>query len=290
MTTFIDFARAHGLEIDPSKLYASEKIKRCGTVDKPRSLNGSYFWTGEKGWIFRWDGEAKVIWYNDPNAKPWTDEEKRLWAAKRASAASEQEHRYQQAAFQADITLRSAKVDHHPYLEMKGFKEEKGLVLDDKLLIPMRNVVTNKLQGYQSIRWLPDEMKYEKKMLTGMRAKNAVLFMGNRDQGEAWLVEGFATGLSVRNALRSVGLPGSVVVCFSASNMIQVADQIPGKRFVFADNDESKTGEMSAVRTGLPWTMADEVGWDANDLHARKGLFSVVAKIMHCRAKEALHS
>ena len=85
-------------------------------------------------------------------------------------------------------------------------------------------------------------------------------------------------------------LPGSVVVCFSASNLIQVADQIPGKRFVFVDNDESKTGEKAAQATGLPWTMADEVGWDANDLHTRNGLFQVVAKIMECRSREAMHS
>lgn len=290
MTDFITFARAHNVEIDPSRLYASDKIKRCGTVDRPRSGNGAYFWDGQRGWVMDWSGEARVIWYEDPNAKPWTDEEKRLWAAKRASAASEQEHRYQQAALQADITLRSAKVQEHGYLIIKGFPEEKGFVLEDKLLIPMRNVATNKLQGYQAIRWLPDQLKYEKKMLTGMRAKNAVLYLGNRDAGETWLVEGFATGLSVRNALRSVGIPASVVVAFSASNLIQVADQIPGKRYVFADNDESKTGEMSAVKTGLPWTMADQVGWDANDLHKANGLFAVVGKIMECRSRAAVYS
>lgn len=286
---FIDFARAHGLDIDPSRLYASDKIKRCGTVDKPRSGNGAYFWDGERGWVFDWSGEARTIWFEDPNAKPWTDEEKRMWAAKRASASTEQEKRYQNAAFQADVTLRSAKYDNHPYLEIKGFKETRGLVLDDKLLIPMRNVVTNKLQGYQSIRWLPDERTYEKKMLTGMRAKNAVLYLGDRDASECWLVEGFATGLSVRHALRSIGMSASVVICFSASNLIQVADQIKGNRFVFADNDESKTGEKAALSTGLPWTMADQVGWDANDLHLGDSLFSVVAKIMECRQKAKVY-
>lgn len=286
MSNFIDFARAHGLEIDPSRLYPSDKIRRCGTVEKPRSGNGAYFYDGQRGWVFDWSGAAQTIWYNDPEAKPWTDEEKRLWAAKRASAASEQEQRYQQAALQADITLRSAKPSEHPYLTIKGFPEERGLVLEDKLLIPMRNVSTNKLQGYQAIRWMPEELKYEKKMLHGMRAKNAVHYLGSRDAGETWLVEGYATGLSLRNALRSVGIQASVVVTFSASNMIQVADQIPGNRFIFADNDASKTGETSAIKTGLPWTMADTVGWDANDLHKNNGLFAVVAKIMELRVRE----
>jgi len=287
---FIDFARAHGVEIDPGRLYASEKIKRCGTVDKPKSGNGAYFWDGQRGWVMDWSGEARVVWYEDPHAKPWTDEEKRVWASKRASVATEQDKRYQSAAFHADITLRSATMDHHPYLEIKGFKESRGLVLEDKLLIPMRNVVTNKLQGYQSIRWDLQERKYEKKMLTGMRAKNAVLFLGSREAPEAWMVEGFATGMSLRHALRSVGLPAAVVVCFSASNLIQVADQIKGKRFIFADNDESKTGENSAIKTGLPWTMADTVGWDANDLHQKESLFAVVGKIMDLRKREMVYS
>jgi len=68
-------------------------------------------------------------------------------------------------------------------------------------------------------------------------------------------------------------------------NMVSVADQIGGRRFVFADNDESGTGAKSAESTGLPWTMADEVGQDANDLHQKAGLFAVVAKIMEARQK-----
>jgi putative DNA primase/helicase len=287
--SFIDFARAHGVEIDHTKLYASDRIKRTGTVNKPKSDNGAYFWDGQRGWIMDWSGEAKVIWYNDPTARPWTDEEKRAWAAKRQAQQSDQQHRYEQVALQADITLRSAKTMTHSYLQIKGFNELEGLVLDDKLLIPMRNVVTNKLRGYQQIYWDSETRKHEKKMLTGMRAKNAVFYLGDRRSEEAWLVEGYATGLSLHHALRSCGLKASVVVCFSASNMVAVADQIQGKKFVFADNDESKTGEKSAISTGLPWIMAETVGWDANDLHLKKGLFAVVAKIMECR-KELIHT
>jgi len=287
---FIEFARINGLEIDPSKFYESDKIRRCGTTEKPKSLNGSYLWDGQRGWVFDWSGEARVIWFEDPHAKPWTDEEKRLWALKRASAATEQDKRYQETAEYAETILRSAKLDNHPYLEIKGFKDMRGLVLDEKLLIPMRNVVTNKLQGYQAIWWDEPNRRYEKKMMYGMQAKNAVLYLGNRDLPECWLVEGFATGMSLRHALRSVGLSAAVVVCFSASNLVQVADQIPGTRYVFADNDESKTGEKAAIQTGLPWTMADTVGWDANDLHLKESLFAVVAKIMDLRKREMVYS
>ena len=287
--SFINFARAYGLVIDQAKFYPSDFIKRCGTVDKPRSLNGSYLWDGQRGWIFNWSGESKVIWYNDPDAIPWTDEEKRAWAVKRQTQQSEQQRRYDQVALQADIVLRSAKMASHPYLEFKGFKDMQGHVVNDKLLIPMRNVTTNKLQGYQEIYWDEQKRKHEKKMLTGMRAKNAVFYLGNREADEAWLVEGYATGLSVHHALRSCGLKSSVVVCFSASNMIAVAEQIQGNRFVFADNDESKTGEKAAIETGLPWTMSDKIGHDANDMHRNEGLWALVGKIMECR-KEMIYS
>jgi putative DNA primase/helicase len=220
------------------------------------------------------------VWYSDSNAKPWTDEEKRQWAAKRQTQQSEQQHRYEQIALQADIVLRTCKLETHPYLKAKGFNDEKGFVLNDRLLIPMRNVATNKLQGYQQIIWDTDERKYVKKMLTGMRAKNAVFRMGVKGAEETWLVEGYATGLSVYHALRSCGMQAAVVVCFSAGNMTAVAGQIPSKVMIFADNDKSGAGQAAAEATGCPWVMADEEGFDANDLHHKHGLFAVVSKLM----------
>jgi putative DNA primase/helicase len=282
--SFIDFARNNGVDINPSKLYASDKIQRCGTVNKPRSTNGSFFWDGRRGWVMDWSGDAMVIWYNDPNNKPWTPSEKKAWAEKRAAAADDQTVRYQRAADEAEVTFKRAEIASHSYLKNKGFEDEKGFVLNKQLLIPMRNVVTNKLQGYQAIWWNSEARKYEKKMQYGMRAKNAVLYLGDRQAPEAWLVEGFANGLTVRAALKSVGIPAAVVVCFSASNMVQVADQIKGFRYIFADNDESKTGEKAAIETGLPWTMPDKVGYDSNDMQFFDGLFSVVAKIMQLRS------
>jgi putative DNA primase/helicase len=278
--SFLIFAHQHGVLIDHHKLFASDRIKRCGTVLKPKSDNGAYFWDGERGWVMDWSGDAKVIWYNDPNAKPWTDQEKKDFAKKRQAQATTQQQAYERVAQQAEIVLKGATISTHPYLQYKGFNEEQGLILNDKLLIPMRNVSTNRIQGYQQIYYDMDARKYEKKMLAGMRAKNAVFHIGNRMAEDTWLVEGYATGLSVYHALRSCGMNASVVVCFSAGNMIAVASQIPGRVFVFADNDESGTGAKSAKATERPWTMPDQVGWDANDLHQKDGVFAVVSKLM----------
>lgn len=276
---FEDFARAHNVEI--SNLFPSERIIRCGTVDKPKSKNGAYFWDGKKGWVFNWAKDAKVNWFESDVV--WTPQEKSEWMARRQSAQSEQSKRHSMVAEKAESTLRSAKLENHPYLEFKGFPDAKGLVVGEKLLIPMRNVVTNKVCGYQEIFWNPETRKHEKKMLAGMRAKNAILTLGNRSVSEFWLVEGYATGLSVKKALESCGLDSAVVVCFSANNLADVADQIQGKKFIFADNDVSLVGQKTAESTGLPWTMADKVGFDANDLHVKDSLFALVGKIIALR-------
>jgi len=283
--SFILFARAHGVEIDPNKFFPSDRIRRCGTIEKPRSGNGAYFWDGQRGWVMDWSGEARVIWFEDPNATPWTDEQKREWMDKRKKINATRDTGYENASKKAYTTISAAKPAKHDYLHLKGFPDLEGLVLEDSLLVPMRNVVSNNLQGYQRIYWDAETRKWEKKMLLGMQARNAVLWMGDRKAEEVWLCEGYATGLSILHALRSAGLKASVVVCFSASNMVAVADQIKGQRFIFADNDESKTGEKSAMQTELPWTMADTVGFDANDLHKKSGLFAVMGKIMALRNK-----
>ncbi len=287
--SFIDFARAHGVEIDPARLYASERIKRCGTTEKPKGKNGAYFWDGERGWVFNWAAEARVQWFHDEKARPWTEAEKAAWRAKRQAAQATQEQSYRRAATRAAEQLRSATPSEHSYLHRKGFPEAQGFVAaDGALLIPMRNLITNNVQGVQVIRWDEEARSFIKKMSPGMRAKGAVFRMGDKTAPETILCEGYATGLSIVAALRSVGLRASVLVCFSAHNLEFIAPQIKGRAFVFADNDASGTGEKSAKATGLPYCMSPVMGEDANDLHARAGLFAVCQLLMNVRREASM--
>lgn len=282
--SFVDFGRAHGLNINPAKLHPSERIKRCPTVEHPKKDNGAYFWDGERGWVFAWDGEASVQWWNDPHAKPWTEAEKEAWKAKREAAKSAQQKQYQQAAHRAQEIIDGCAPDHHSYLEYKGLRECKGLVAaDGALIVPMRNVITGKLQGLQSIRWKPEETRYEKKMLFGMQARNAVLRIGPKNARETILCEGYATGLSIELAARQMRLNAAVLVCFSDRNLVNVADQIKGKKYAYADNDVSGAGECAAVDAGIAYCMSDTLGNDANDDHKRHGLMSVCKKLMGAR-------
>ena len=124
--SFIQFARAHGVEIDPARLYPSEKIKRCGTVEKPRSRNGAYFWDGMRGWVFNWAGQAQVQWFNDPNAKPWTEAEKAAWKAQRQAQRIRQEQGYQRAAQQAHELLRTTRQAPTATCTAKAFPRPRG--------------------------------------------------------------------------------------------------------------------------------------------------------------------
>lgn len=281
--SFTNFARAHGVEI--GDLIVSDRIRRCATADKPRSKNGAYFWDGARGWVFNWSGEARTQWYEDPSAKPWTDAEKREWAMKRQQMAAQAERKNENAALHAAMLMRSAIPSRHDYLARKGFPELQGLVLPDgTLMVPMRNFGTNELQGAQLIRWLPEEVKWEKKMVPGMKAKGAVLRLG-KPARETFLCEGYATGLSIELAARSAGLGAAVLVAFSDSNMAYVAPMVKGRAFVFADNDKSEAGEKAARATGLPYCISEIEGEDANDLMVRAGLMAVSQKLMEVRRR-----
>ena len=282
--TFIDFARAHGVEIDPAKLYVEERIRRCGTTDKPNSGNGAYFWDGQRGWVFNWAAEARVQWFNDQAATPWTEAEKAQWAARRHAAHADLDNRHHRAAAHAAELIRNTRPGPHNYLARKGFPDLGGMVdTAGDLVVPMRSLDGNALVGAQVIHWDAPERQWVKKMLPGMKAKGAVLRLGDKTASETFLVEGYATGLSVFAALRSAGLRASVLICFSATNLEYTAPQVKGRVFVVADNDKSGAGEAAAKNTGLPYCMSPVQGEDANDLHARAGLVPVVQMLMNVR-------
>jgi putative DNA primase/helicase len=175
------------------------------------------------------------------------------------------------AAQQAAEMLAAAEtIAGHSYLKRKGFPDELGRVLNGTLLVPMR--LGKNLVNLQRID--PDGSK---KFLPGGLAKRAHLIMGQRrGVGAYWLCEGFATGLTLKVALgRLARRYDAVVVCFSAGNLSVVCGMFDGPRFVAADNDRSKAGELAAIKSNVPWVMPETVGDDFNDLHQREGIYAV---------------
>lgn len=273
---FDEFARLHGLIVDH---VIEGRWVRVPTVDHPRTRNGAYKFLGDIAWVQNHAQSTEVSTWRPDAGAPDTDREG--IAARSREFERRMVGSWKRAANIAGEMVRQAEPGEHNYLHSKGLGHVHGFVLDDgALMVPMRNWETNAVQGAQIIRWLPEERKYEKKMLPGMRAKGAVFRIGSPQARRTWLVEGYATGLSLECAMTTLRLRDAIMVCFSAGNLIHVASVLPGEKLVFADNDESGAGERAAIATGLRYCMACTVGHDANDMHQAEGVFRVASRML----------
>jgi len=257
--TFLDFCRLHGLMID--YLPPPGVWRRYPTEDHPRKRNGAAKYMGDHGFVQNHATETAVsVWKSDRPADIETQVKRRQNAGKTQAAQEE-------AARKAAWIISKSVPFEHDYLFNKGFSGMKGLSwqTDDAVLLVIPMKVGDRLVGCQLIS--PDGTK---KFLTGQRTSGATFTMNAR--GPHILVEGYATGLSVRLICESLKMPYTIHVCFSAGNLAKVAATLPAG-LVIADNDASGTGERVARETGWPYWMSDVVGEDANDAWRRLGTF-----------------
>ena len=197
-----------------------------------------------------------------------------------ASSPASERHtpsKRREAAKRAGIMLEQSHWGKHPYLAAKGFPNAHAPVLGrdsatSLLVIPMHHV-SGPLMSVQTI-----DPHGVKKFLKHSHTKGCINPLGaaTPDALAFWFVEGYATGLSVLEALLILGRAlDQVVVAFSDSNMVHVAKLMPGKqRYVVADNDYkvhkdgkvTNAGEEAAKKTGLPyWMPPTPKGYDACD-------------------------
>ena len=262
MTELIPYCRLHGIVIDsppPIGIW-----RRYPTEDHPNSRNGAVKFMGTHAFIQNWaTGTDVAVWHADNMSQADIVQIQRV-----ANDAEAQRKRQQAAAARkAAWIMDQCQIGKHDYLKAKGFPEDQGNVWafsgQQLLVIPMRS--DDHLVGVQLI----DESG-GKKFLSGQRTSGADFVLNNK--GMHILVEGYATALSVRLALKQLKRRYTLHVCFSAGNMAKIAGRLPSG-IVIADNDSSGTGERVAKQIGWPYWMSDQVGEDANDAHQRLGLF-----------------
>ena len=221
----------------------------------------------------------KEGWRDAGMVKRDPEETRRRMAAHKQKMVAEERKkalRHEQAAQKAGQMLSEAGlIKGHPYLRSKQFPDQVAFVRGDLLLVPMRNI-DNELVGAQVIGATEDG--WEKKFITGTKAKEAFYTIGDRRTLTSVLCEGYATGLSVLAGCAMFSLDVKVLVCFSAGNIAAVSKLIKGKKGVYADNDVSKAGEGSAKKAGLPYVMSNTVGFDANDDLREYGVIHVAKK------------
>jgi len=257
---FEDFARIHGLIIDH---IIPHKQMRTSTEDHPRKQNGSYKFLGDVGFVMNWATmEEPAVWFPDKEARATIDVKK-----SRDASVKERQASADKASAKAGWILHQCKAETHPYLEAKGFPDELGNVWtkdNEKILvIPMR--IDKRVIGCQLIN--SDGVK---KFLYGQTTKGATLTMNAK--GFPIFCEGYATALSIREAMIANNIKYSIYVCFSASNMKFIVGQFT-YGLVVADNDNSHVGETTARKTGKPYWISETIGEDFNDFHKRVGTF-----------------
>ncbi len=276
MSDFINFARAHGVLID--QIQDDGKWHRTPTESHPRKRNGAYRHCGTHAHVQDHATMLEpVLWTADASQVATIDH---AGIARRAQAAAAEIRSGQEAAAKrAAWILHQCSIDVHPYLESKGFAEERGQVWNDekagdrKLVIPMRQ--DGRIVGAQTIS---DKAGFEKRFLFGQKTGGATYVIDNK--GPKWFCEGYATGLSVRAALQAIKTRYTLIVCFSAGNLLKVTRN-HGEGFVVADHDHASTqapleggmGVKVATDSGLPFWSAGEAGMDFNDYHRKHGLF-----------------
>ncbi len=257
---FEDFARGHGLIMNSVQ---HDRWVPTPTIDHPRSSNGRYKYLGNVGWVQNWATMDKpATWFAEGiNASSSVVKSS---ISKSFNKTSELNDR---AASKAAWILKQCKNGTHPYLASKGFPDDEANIWEKDgqrlLVIPMR-VATN-LVGVQII----DEQG-EKKFLYGQQSKGATFCINAK--GIPMFCEGYATGLSIREMMKSCNIKYCIHICFSASNMKLIAGYYPNG-IVVADNDNSGVGQATAVETGKPYWISPTVGDDFNDYHQRVGSF-----------------
>lgn len=264
---FIDFCKAHGVVIDRTPRMGV--WERFSTETHPRKKNAAVKYMGNYGFLVDFStGSESVVWKADEENKIDAHSVKVL-----AKKLDEQKIRLQDmAAKKAKTILDCCLTGSHEYLRRKGFKREQGLIwCHDKtehLIVPM--YIGKNLVGAQMI-----DAEGGKKFLYGQKTSGANFIIGS--SGPYVLCEGYATGLSVRDAMLNLKQNWRVVVCFSASNLVTTAKALPSG-FVVADHDKlnkqtgTRAGEEAAKKTGWPYWVPPEEGTDFNDYHQHQGL------------------
>lgn len=264
MTDFVTFCRLHGVVID--SLPPIGVWKRLKTEDKPSHRNGAVKYLGTHGFVQNHATMTEVaVWRNESDSPVARQQVQKV----AQQAARETAQAQLQAAQKAAWILGQCELKPHAYIASKGFPDELVNVWtrDDGAVLVIPMWIGGKVVGCQLVTETGD-----KKFLTGQRTGHAEFVFAN--SGPHFLCEGYATGLSIRHALRNLKRRYTLHVTFSAGNMLKVAESLP-RGFIVADNDASGTGERIAKEIGWPYWMSDVVGEDANEYYLRKGMFAL---------------
>jgi len=230
-TDFLAFCRMHGIQV--SALPPLGVWRRFKTDDKPLHRNGAVKWMGDHGFIQNHATMTEVaVWRAQNDGQPYVQsaaDKARVDAAR----AAERQRRIDGMKGARALWARSNRLlGGHPYLTRKGLSMLgcNGLRVthDGRLLIPM-------LQGEVLLSVQSIDNDGAKLFFPGAPTKGAYHAIVRQRAAVTAFCEGFATGAAIFQSVEQA----NVVVCFNASNMIEVAKVLKptGSVVWCADND-----------------------------------------------------
>lgn len=292
-----------GYIVDKAKL--RNGVWRCHTIHKPRKDNGWYRVFDNLVCYGDWAGDIEDGYFYLSEMKPFTEQEKRDWAKKKADEERlrliQKERDLQERRNEINRYTRevlpgvSSGANNHAYLVKKQMDKRWDMIItkDDVLTIPLYSI-SGEVVGYQYI--YPDGTKRFK---TGSILDCS--FYPLRNPGVAiyqaeWILftEGVATADSVEKILEEYTDSKFfiVIATISAGNLPKVVRHFDrlcpnADKLIMADNDPA--GIESAKATGHKYIiMGDNHGEDVNDVFCNIGLDKSV-KLFHEKLEEVKH-
>ena len=281
----------------PGEIIPDGKLRRCGIMTHPKSVNGWYVLHSNPfaGAYGDWSAEKSRTWCMDGQNLSVADHE-------RLSAEINKQRQKREAAHLVKMQLAATKARKYlsglhpatginPYLKSKGVTPCPGLLADsDQLVVPVQCPDNSHPMSYQTVH-----TDGKKRFMPDGRVSGGY-FVIRGDDGPIIICEGIATGLSIYMATGQ-----TVLVAFSAHNLLAVAqmarDRYPDRQIVVAgDNDigtESKTGANPGVEAATKAAAAINAkvaipveGGDWNDCHQAHSLEVVRAGIDAARTPD----
>lgn len=247
LVTFPDFLRSLG--IIPPEQFTPGRWQRCATDSNPRKRNASIKLNEDERSGFAQDfatmQECAVWLVTGDNGKIERTAQDIAASVERQRLRREMEIQGTMRARTAYVTSEPLRHANHPYLHRKRCDMQgcAGLKVDKEgaLVIPMYR--EGRLVSVQRI-----SEDGEKKFAWGAPSKAATFRIIRPGAVAQVLCEGLATGLTVFSACPMA----QVIVCFSAANLIAVAERedFTGMVAIAADNDAG-TEEDSGKNPGI---------------------------------------
>lgn len=244
--------------ISPDELIADGRIHRCDVEGKNGKGDGAYLLhldgVPAGGFENHRDGMGWESWKANIGRRLTPEEEaanrEQVAAARREREEAEARRRKEASDLAHDQWARAQPCLRHPYTVKKGIGAHGARIMNDSLLIPMRDV-DGVIHSLQYIRQI-DDKNFEKRFMPGGRTKGCFYLIGSEEEALAkevlCIAEGFATGASIREATGY-----AVAVAFSAINLPPVAEALRAKYpqvkiIICADDDHQTNGNPGLTK------------------------------------------